>query len=58
MIEDIIPAIAKLRSMFDIKFSTMFASGLLESVKNPMGRSFTSSDFEASDLFFDSLAMK
>ena len=58
VIEDIIPAVAELRSRYDIAFSTMFSPVLLERVKNPEELYFTSSDLRASDLFFDSLAMK
>ena len=58
VIQDIIPAIARLRTMYDIKFSTMFSSALLERVKNPNQLHFTSSDLRASDLFFDSISME
>ena len=56
IITDIIPAIAKLRSLFDIKFTTMFSYHLLLQFRHPLH--ITSSNISKSDEFFDSIAFK
>ena len=56
IITDIIPAIAKLRSQYDIKFTTMFSYQVLLEHDNPLY--ITSADITSSDKFFDSIAFK
>ncbi|KJA12583.1 hypothetical protein HYPSUDRAFT_60352, partial [Hypholoma sublateritium FD-334 SS-4] len=54
IISDIIPAVAKLRAQFNIKFTTMFAYTVLIDFKQPL--TIMSDDIVASDGFFDSIA--
>lgn len=56
IITDIIPAIAKLQSQFDIKFTTMFSSHLLLKYGYPLH--ITSANISNSDNFFDSIAFE
>jgi hypothetical protein len=56
IITDIIPAIVKLRSQYDIKFTTMFSYHVLLEHGNPLY--ITSADITSSDKFFDSIAFK
>lgn len=57
IITDIIPAIVKLRSQYNIKFTTMFSYHvLLEHGNQPLY--ITSADITSSDKFFDSIAFK
>ncbi|KJA18012.1 hypothetical protein HYPSUDRAFT_205741 [Hypholoma sublateritium FD-334 SS-4] len=54
IISDIIPAVAKLRAQFNIKFTTMFAYTVLLDFKQPL--TIMSDNIVASDGFFDSIA--
>jgi len=56
IVTDIIPAIAKLRSQFDVKFTTMFSYHLILEHGNPLH--ITSANISNSDKFFDSIAFK
>jgi hypothetical protein len=56
IIKDIIPAIVKLRSQFNIKFTTMFSYHLLLEHGYPLH--ITSANILDSDKFFDSIAFK
>ena len=57
IITDIIPAIVKLRSQYNIKFTTMFSYHiLLEHGNHPLY--ITSADITSSDKFFESIAFK
>jgi hypothetical protein len=56
IITDIIPAIVKLRSQYDIKFTTMFSYHVLLERGNPLH--ITSADITSSDKFFDSISFK
>ncbi|KAF8952215.1 hypothetical protein BDZ97DRAFT_1931131 [Flammula alnicola] len=54
IVSDIIPAIAKLQSLFDINFTTMFSYDMLKEYRQPM--TVQSADLASSDRFFDSIA--
>jgi hypothetical protein len=56
VITDIIPAIAKLRSQIDIKFTTMFSYHQMLEHGNALH--ITSANILNSDAFFDSIAFK
>jgi hypothetical protein len=56
IISDVIPAIIKLRSQYDIKFTTMFSYHLILKHNNPLY--ITSANIVNSDAFFDSIAFK
>lgn len=56
IISDIIPAVAKLRAQFNIKFTTMFAYTVLLDFKQPL--TIMSDNIVASDGFFDSIAFE
>jgi len=56
IISEVIPAIAKLRSQYDIKFTTMFSYHLMLERNIPLH--ITSGDISVSDNFFDSIAFK
>jgi hypothetical protein len=56
IITDIIPAISKLRSQFNIKFSTMFSYHLMLEHGTPLH--FTSANISNSDQFFDAISFK
>ena len=56
IITDIIPAIVKLHSQYDIKFTTIFSYHILLEHDNPLY--ITSADITSLDKFFDSIAFK
>jgi hypothetical protein len=56
IIADMIPAIAKLRSQYNIKFTTMFSYHLMLEINIPLY--ITSANLLDSDKFFDSIAFK
>lgn len=56
IITDIIPAIAKLRRLYDIKFTTMFSYHLILEQEFPLY--ITSANISESDKFFDRIAFK
>lgn len=56
IITDIIPAIAELRSQYNIKFTTMFSYHLL--LEHGIPLHITSSNISNSDKFFDVISFK
>jgi hypothetical protein len=53
---DLIPAVTKLRNKYNIQFSTMFSSDLLSIHGQP--DHIWSSDLQKSDAFFESIALE
>lgn len=53
VIHDIIPAMVKLRGLFEIELSTMLSPEILEAIDEPVA--VKSSDLKATDDLFDSL---
>jgi hypothetical protein len=56
IITDIIPAIAELRSQYNIKFTTMFSYHLM--LEHGIPLHITSSNISNSDNFFDGISFK